>query len=91
MLYFLVFAKLHSRRSPSSFLGLTPVPSPLSPNSHGIISPLQPLSLLNPVVSYRYKNKGGGGLLYSLAAISEIRLGGAGNRSGNSLGGLLSS
>src|SRR5713101_2687655 len=68
MLPFLVIVATHSRRSPNSFSGLTPIPCPLlvlsgvegSPNSHGIISFTDPHPL-NSVVSYRYKNIGGRG------------------------------
>ncbi len=71
MLQFRVFANLHSRRSPHSFLGLTPIPCPLSPNSHGIISFADP-HLLTPTASIFCKNSGGeGGLDHSGTGLSQ--------------------
>ena len=60
MLSFHVFAGTHPRWSLDSFLGLTPIPFPLSPKSHAIMSFADP-HLLNSVISYRYKIIGGRG------------------------------
>src|ERR1700687_1743685 len=54
-----VFAKPHSRRSFDFFSRPTTIPRPPSPKSHGIISFTDPHPLTT-VVSYRYKNIGGG-------------------------------
>src|SRR5713226_10254173 len=60
MLFFRVFVDIQPRRSPDSFLGLTPIPFPLSPNSHGINILADPHPL-TPIASIFYKNMGGGG------------------------------
>src|SRR5882762_9280270 len=62
MVSFHVFAKPHSRRSFDFFSRPTTIPRPPSPNSPGIISFTDPHPL-TPVVSYRYKNIGGGTFL----------------------------
>src|SRR5882762_1948885 len=59
MVSFHVFAKLQSRRSFDFFSPPHPTPPPPSPTSHGIISFTDPHPLTT-VVSYRYKNIGGG-------------------------------
>src|ERR1700686_5392932 len=59
MVSFHVFAKPHSCGSFDFFSRPTTIPRPMSPNSHGIISFTDPHPL-TPVVSYRYKNIGGG-------------------------------
>src|SRR5713101_1271751 len=62
MLPFRMTHAQHPRRPPDSFFALTPAPSRLAPNSHGIISfaDPHPLTLLE---SYRFKNIGGRGHL----------------------------
>src|SRR5216684_2392881 len=55
-----VFAKRISRLPAVPSLSRIPIPQPLPPKSHGIISFADPHPL-NPVVSYRYKNLGGRG------------------------------
>src|SRR5712692_762624 len=60
MLPFRVIVATHSRRSPNFFPGLTPIPCPVSPNSHGINIFADPPPL-TPIESYPYKNIGGRG------------------------------
>src|SRR5713226_7355827 len=62
MLSFCVTHAQHPGRAPDSFFALTPPPSRLAPNSHGIISFADPcpLTLLE---SYRFKNIEGRGHL----------------------------
>ncbi len=55
-------AKRISRPPALPFLSRIPVPHPLSPNSHRIIS-FADHHPLTPIESYRYKNVGGGGHL----------------------------
>src|SRR5260370_18670674 len=58
MLPFRVMVATHSRRSPNSFPGLTPIPHPQSPNPFAI-NPFADPHPLTPIAPISYKNIGG--------------------------------